>query len=140
MIASRHFDLPAISVVATVLTSDASDEAIMSTLVVQWFVKVILVMAAPCTVAVLIRNRTISTLKIVDAIFFAISVFAAPMPHRETLKTKTKIVCQCLVYKKYNREVDKPVNEMSAFVCIGYDSLRSVRTTSASIFGSSPMS
>ena len=93
MLASRHSDLPAISVVATVLTSDASDEAIMSTLVVQWIVKVILVMAAPCTVAVLITNRTISTLKIVDAIFFAISVLTAPMPHRETLKTMTNIVC-----------------------------------------------
>lgn len=74
--------------VATVITSDATDEAIMGTLIVHLLVKVIHIMAAPCTVAEVIFSRTIATPKIVDAIFFAVSVLTAPIPHRVTFQER----------------------------------------------------
>ena len=65
--------------ISTVLTSDSCDKAIVRTMEIHRSVIVIHVMAAPCTVAVLIRNGTISTQKIVDTVVFAISVLAAPI-------------------------------------------------------------
>ncbi len=76
---------------ATVTTSDSSEEAIMGTLEVHWLVVVIHVMTSPCTVAEMIRNRTIATPKIVDAIFFAVSVLTAPVPQRVAFQKKTKL-------------------------------------------------
>jgi len=73
---------PSVTMGSTVLTSDSCDKAIVGTLEIHRFVIVIHVMAVPCTVAVLIRNGTISTQNIVDTVFLAISVLAAPILYR----------------------------------------------------------
>ena len=88
----QQFSSPAVSMSPTVFTSYSSDEAIMGALVLYWEVKVIHVMARPCTVAKAIRNRTISTLKRVDAIFFAISVLTAPFLYGVAFKERPKLV------------------------------------------------
>lgn len=72
--------LPAIAVVAMVVTSDSSNEAIIGALKVQGLVKVVHITMSLCAVAMVIRNRAISTLKIMDTIFFAVSVQTAPIP------------------------------------------------------------
>ena len=71
--------LPAVSMTCTVHTFDSSHEAIMGALEVKWLVIVVRVIAKPCTVAMVMRNRSRSTFKIVDAIVFAISVLTAPL-------------------------------------------------------------
>jgi len=73
---------PSVTIMPSVYTSDSCDKAIVRTMEIHRSVIVVHVMAAPCTVAVLIRNGTISTLKIVDTVFLAISVLAAPMIYR----------------------------------------------------------
>jgi len=67
---------------STVHTTDPCNKAIVGTLVIYQLVKVVYVMTAPCAVAMAITNGTISTLKIVDTIFFAISVLALPKRYR----------------------------------------------------------
>lgn len=64
----------------TVRTADSSQKAIVIALKVHWFVKVVDVIAIPYTVSPVIINRTIATFKIMDAIFFAISVLTLPFP------------------------------------------------------------
>lgn len=73
---------------STVRTSDSCDKAIVRTMEIHWSVIVIHVMAAPCAVTVLIRNGTISTLKIVDTVFLAISVLAAPILYRVAFQVR----------------------------------------------------
>ena len=65
----------------TVLTFDSRDDAIMGALEAQWVVKVILKMAGSCTIGAvqLIHKRTIFTLKMVDTVFFAVTVITAPI-------------------------------------------------------------
>ncbi len=63
----------------------------MGTLEIHWLVKVVHVMTSPCTVAETITNRTITTPKIVDAIFFAVSVLAAPYPYGKAFQEKPKL-------------------------------------------------
>ncbi len=93
----RLTNLPAVSVMVAVFTSDSSEEAIMGTLEVHCLVKVVHVMTSPCTVAEMIRNRTIATAKIVDAVFFAVSVLTAPIPQGVAFREKPKFyVNNCL--------------------------------------------
>ena len=70
---------------STVLTTDSCNKAIVGTLVTHQLVEVVHVMTVPVAVAIAINNGTISTLKIVDTIFFAISVFASPILYRVAL-------------------------------------------------------
>jgi len=75
---------------SVVHTSDSCDETIVRTPVIHQFVKVVHVMTAPCAVAMVITNGTISTLKIVDTIFFAISVLASPIRYRVAFQERAK--------------------------------------------------
>lgn len=66
----------------TVLTSDSCNKAIVVTLEIHHLVIVVYIITVPVTVAMVITNGTISTLKKVDTIFFAVSVLAVPEPYR----------------------------------------------------------
>lgn len=66
---------------STVHTTDSCDKAIVGTLVTHELVVVVHVITAPMAVAMVITNRTICTLKIVETILFAISVDASPIPY-----------------------------------------------------------
>lgn len=67
---------------STVITTDSCNKAIIGTLVIHQSVEVVHVMTVPVAVARVIANGTISTLKIVDTIFFAISMHASPILYR----------------------------------------------------------
>lgn len=86
----------------TVCTSDSCHKAIMGTLVMYHSVKVIHVMTTPSTVTMVIRNGTVSTPKIVDAIFFAISVLATPIPYRIALQKRAEIYLSVWCGKNMN--------------------------------------
>ena len=57
-------------------------------------VKLVHVSVGLYAVASVITNRAISTTKIVDAIFFAVSVLAEPIPQRVAFEQR-QIVCEC---------------------------------------------
>lgn len=57
-------------------------------------VKLVHVSVGLYAVASVITNRAISTTKIVDAIFFAVSVLTKPIPQRVAFEQK-QIVCEC---------------------------------------------
>ena len=86
----RLTNLPSVTMMCIVHTSDSCNKAIVETLVIHSCVIVIHVMTAPSTVAIVIRNGTVSTLKIVNAIFFAIPVDAAPIHYRVAFQERTK--------------------------------------------------
>ena len=65
---------------AVVVTSDSSKETIIGAPEVHGLLKVVYVSMGLCTVAMMITNRAISTSKIVDAIFLAVSMLAEPIP------------------------------------------------------------
>jgi len=65
---------------STVHTTDSCNKAIVGTLVTHQLVEVVHVITVPVAVAMVIINGTIPALKIVDTIFFAISVNASPKP------------------------------------------------------------
>jgi len=86
----RLTNFPSVTMMSTVHTTDPCNKAIVGTLVIYQLVKVVYVMTAPCAVAMAITNGTISTLKIVDTIFFAISVLALPKRYRVAFQERAK--------------------------------------------------
>ncbi len=74
---------------ATVFACDSSDKAIMGTQEVYWLV-VVIDIAGPCTIAAVIAHSTFFTFKIMDAIFFAISVLTLPIRHIGAFKRDQK--------------------------------------------------
>lgn len=78
--------LPAIPVMATPFTSNARNNAVIRTLEGHWSVKIIDIMVAPCTIIACIRKWAISTLEMVNTIFFTISVLTSPNRQRGTFQ------------------------------------------------------
>ena len=66
-----------------VITPDSRDESIVVALEIHWFVKVVHIVVCPVAVSAMVIDRAICTLKVVDAIFLAVSVLAAPLLQRK---------------------------------------------------------
>ena len=76
----RLTNLPSVTIMSIVLTTNSCNKAIVGTPVMHQFVEVVHVITVPMAVTMVIINGTISTLKIVNTIFLAISVDASPKP------------------------------------------------------------
>ena len=71
----------------TVLTSDSGQKAIVVTLKCNRAVIIVHIIICPPTIPSMIRNGAIMALKVMDAIFLAVSVNAVPATQRKAYKS-----------------------------------------------------